>query len=201
VAERSLGAETARRLLAIAREFEALAEFTHTALEASARDFAGKEGLGLGKIAQPIRLAVTGSRFPLDAGALGREVAERSGLPRARSRIERGTADPLLEPVAPCPPSRPGSAQSALPAMLAFALKIPNGDKLSTRAILPVGPSPCAARWVRRSRANGPHRAPFGTVYGLVDEFQTFTKSRLGPLGPRGRRHRCRCAALVGEWL
>ncbi len=61
-AEKKLGgAETARRLLAIAMEFEALAEFTHTALEASARDFAGKEGLGLGKIAQPIRLAVTGS--------------------------------------------------------------------------------------------------------------------------------------------
>lgn len=48
-------------LRAFAATLEALPDYTHDRLEEAAREFAARQGLALGKVAQPIRLAVTGS--------------------------------------------------------------------------------------------------------------------------------------------
>lgn len=99
------------------------------------------------------------------------------------------------------------SAQSALPAMLAFALEIPNGDKLVHAGyFFLIGLFTVrAARW-----GEGWSRTRtvlivllLGTVYGLVDEFhQTFTPNRdSDPWDLVADVTGAACAALVGERL
>ena len=72
-----LSLEAQARLGALAYMLEQLDDWDEAALESAVRAFAGSEGIGLGKIAQPLRAALTGSHaspgiFAVMA-ALGRE--------------------------------------------------------------------------------------------------------------------------------
>ncbi|MBL8115357.1 MAG: glutamate--tRNA ligase [Acidobacteria bacterium] len=89
-AERKLGGpEAAARLLAIAQDFEALPEFSHASLEAAARAYAEKAGIGLGKIAQPIRLAVTGSAASPPLFEVMELLGKETSLRRIRAFADR----------------------------------------------------------------------------------------------------------------
>ena len=90
----NLGPEAEARLGALARMLEELEGWDEALLERVVRAFAEGEGVGLGKIAQPLRAALTGSHaspgiFAVMT-ALGREeTVARLGHARASGRSER----------------------------------------------------------------------------------------------------------------
>ena len=90
-AARLLGDEARARLAGLREALEPLAAWDEDALESAVRDFAESEGVGLGKVAQPLRAALTGSHaspgiFCVMA-ALGREetLARLGDAARARA--------------------------------------------------------------------------------------------------------------------
>jgi glutamyl-tRNA synthetase len=84
-ARKHLTADSASLLQALAAGFEALAEWNAGAIHEVINAVALRQGLGLGRVAQPLRVAVTGGAVspPIDmtVALLGRE--------RVRARIER----------------------------------------------------------------------------------------------------------------
>ena len=60
-AARLLGDEAQARIVHLAQALRPLAAWDEAALESAVRDFAESEGVGLGKVAQPLRAALTGS--------------------------------------------------------------------------------------------------------------------------------------------
>jgi glutamyl-tRNA synthetase len=77
-ARKNLNAEAVQPLQLVADKLGALREWTAEAIHAAVNDAAAALGLGLGKVAQPIRVAVSGGSVspPIDATleVLGREV-------------------------------------------------------------------------------------------------------------------------------
>lgn len=88
------GEGVAEQLRETAQAVEQAADFSHDGLEAALRQFAEQRGLGFGKVAQPVRLALTGRMaspglFDVMVG-LGREETV-SRLRQAADLIEAGT--------------------------------------------------------------------------------------------------------------
>ena len=81
--------DAAHRLAAFADVLEALPEFTHDALEAAARSFAERSGLALGKVAQPVRLAVTGTAVSPPLFDVMLLLGRETSLRRLRSFVAR----------------------------------------------------------------------------------------------------------------
>ena len=75
----SLDAEARRRLGALAPRLAALEPWSEAGIEACLRAFAADEGIGFGKVARPLRAALTGSAVSPGifevAAVLGREAA------------------------------------------------------------------------------------------------------------------------------
>ncbi len=96
-ASKNLTAETAPMLQALLEGLRGLGEWNAGAIHGVIHAVANRYGIGLGKVAQPLRVAVTGGAVspPIDitVALLGRETAcER--LERAQRRALSGAADP-----------------------------------------------------------------------------------------------------------
>jgi glutamyl-tRNA synthetase len=89
-AEKHLTAESRALLAELAVRFEALPEWTAAGLHGALEAFAQEKGLGLGKVAQPLRVAVTGGTIspPID------QTLVLLGQNRSLARLEAVTSGP-----------------------------------------------------------------------------------------------------------
>jgi glutamyl-tRNA synthetase len=87
-AKKNLTAETAPLLEAVAARFAALPEWTAPAIHVSIDGLAKEQGVGLGKVAQPLRVAVSGGSVspPIDV------TLEILGRQQTLARIARAVA-------------------------------------------------------------------------------------------------------------
>ncbi len=86
-----LDREARRRLGALAGRLEAVAPWSEAGVEACLREFAAVEGVGLGKVAQPLRAALTGST--VSPGIF--EVAATLGRRETFARLAPGNLPPM----------------------------------------------------------------------------------------------------------
>ena len=87
-AKKNLGAEAVQPLQAVRREFESLSAWRAEAIHAVVERIAAELGLGMGKVAQPIRVAVSGTAVspPID------KTLEILGKAATLQRIDRAIA-------------------------------------------------------------------------------------------------------------
>ena len=74
------------------------ASWTAGDLEAAVRDFAASEGLGLGKVAQPLRIALTGRTVSPGVFDMMQVLGREESLARLRECAERGAGRHLRRP-------------------------------------------------------------------------------------------------------
>ncbi len=89
-ARKHLTAQSAPLLRALSERFAALPEWTREAVHAAVTDTASQHGMGMGKVAQPLRVALTGGTVspPID------QTVWLIGRARVQSRIARALARP-----------------------------------------------------------------------------------------------------------
>ncbi|MEO6325344.1 MAG: glutamate--tRNA ligase [Thermoanaerobaculia bacterium] len=82
------------KLAAFADRIETLPEFTHATLEEAARAFAAEQSLSLGKVAQPVRLAITGTTISPPLFDVMEVLGKETSVRRIRSFVKQQSAPP-----------------------------------------------------------------------------------------------------------